>query len=798
MAYSDLIDLKNIETCLVAGIEFRSASTGAYVFTVYVGDRYGEFNIPSGSAVQVSGIVREWREFGYLADLRTDEQQTSDASFVLSYEPVNLWDESFNWLMHYWELIGGRVTIYRFINSPSGWEGRKVFTGVLRDPPQATNAGIEIRVVDLSPIMGNTPNELVALGTFPNAPESSIGRYIPIVLGDFLEDTDDPFGLEYLLQRLGMGTFSGIPCVCIDDGRDSSSSMGIFRASSHDLKETSGDAAVALQHSSVDDRAHLFDNPDAPWTITNGSGCAEVEISRPADAFVVAMPGGVAEGNEATDPENAWDRDSTTYVTMSVSGTDTLALEGTIPSLTSLGYLHQLWVYCWYKNGEPRGSLRVGLWNPETTNWAGGVYEDEVPNGEGLVVVQYDASDGNWFSWDPNERTVRANLMGGVFPSAGGYCEIVALAAVFRFWPGAEGRVKRQYVGQAIASDKILWSTDTGLVKKRFSWRGGATQIEGEKVMLYCSGLEDDASGTYTGTPNSLIENGADHMHYLLGELSALSSSDIASSSSDFGNFGDARTALGAYHKLAVHIPESSPTNDWLHRLAMQCRATPIWNAEGKRGVIVRQPAPSVDYRSAGSPFLFSADEHIVSGSFKFWKTPIEEVVNRVFVEFDYDYGKDQFRKTTFITEDDSDNGLGTRDQTSYREGDALLSQTRYQSVNELRIQAYDIRHQGVAKAIRNFFFDWRWRSKLCIQFDTYLNASDLSIGNVIGLADATIAGREPPAPDATSSGWDDFTWYVLSCRNVAGRYDTPRYRVTAIEAVDELYSGTWTAAADD
>ena len=791
MAFTDVIDRKNVESVLVVKVELRTVY-GNPGGTHYFGDRYMEATVDGANRV-ISGVVKDWGGFGYQADFVNFESVVSDCSLVLSVQDVIQGftiDQNVLQRFQTNEVIGARLTIFQLAKWAGTWESRQVWKGIVREPSVVTSDGITLSAVDLTPMQGQTPNVVISKVGFPDAPEASIGRAVPIVYGDFLEF--EPATYQTYAQWFGMGTFRGIPGICVDDAKDLTEKAGKWRFMCHGAKATSPNTGVALHSPGHRDRTRFG---DTHWTLTNtaglpGTGSLEAEVDWPLTyCYMPGFPMGIATANTATNPERAWDRDYSTSVTLATGSGQTEILQATIPAVSPSGTLVNLRVYLWVISCSPADKINFGLWDPGSTSYVA-VYQNI--GGPGEDVWGVGCLSGSE-AWDVSEYQLRATIPENTT------AVIRAILLSFQYRP-SNSLVPYRYnhPPPAVKTFSGLdYGYDVAQYKRRVLAEG--TELSDIQVMAYASGLKDDGSGTYTGSADALVEHAADQMHHVLGELSDLASGDIAGSS-DHGSFTVARTALGSYHKLATAVLETGPINQLLHRLAFQSRSVPIWNADGQRGIITLTPEPAANYRS-GSTFTFYADEHFDAKSFKFGRTSLERVVNQVYVDFDFDYGANEFRKTTFVSESDSDNGFGTRDQSIVREYYANTSQGRFQVVRDFHLKAYDVVNQGVAKQLRNFIFDWWYRSKLWIEFETYLNASDLSTGHVIQLGDEVINGLTPASPDDLYYTWDDFTWWVTHVHRIAGTATTPRYRVRALEAVpcmEGMGSDDWIATADD
>ena len=788
MAFTDVIDRKNVESVLVVKVELRTVY-GNPGSTHYFGDRYMEATVDGANRV-ISGVVKDWGGFGYQADFANFESVVSDCSLVLSVQDVIQGftvDQNVLQRFQTQEVIGARLTIFQLARWAGTWESRQVWKGIVREPSIVTSDGVSLSAVDLTPMQGQTPNVVISKVAFPNAPEASISQSVPIVYGDHYGCA--PPSKEGYAQMFGMNPRGAIPAVCIDDSKNATYKAGKYLAMCHGAKGYEATIGASLQLSGHRDRTSVV---NTNWTMTNtpgapGVGKLQIELNWPmTGCYVGAMPMGIATGNQASNPENAWDRNYGTTVSMTTGSGENKWLCGTIPAVTLGGYIWTMSVKLWLISCVPDDKIDFGLWNPTTSSWV------DVQQGIGTATEEGFTKTvlfGNE-TWDASAYELRVKLLENAT------CTIRGIRLIFNYSPSTSPIPYRFFhPPRAVKTFGGLdYGYDVAHYKRRIlAQRTVPTEVE---VMANARGLQDDGSGTYTGSANALIEHAADQIHHVIGELSDLASGDIAGSS-DHGSFTQARTDLGSYHKLAPIILETQPINQMLHRLAFQSRSVPIWNVDGKRGIVALKPSPSANYRS-GSTFSFYADEHFDAKSFKFGRTPLERVVNQVYVDFDFDYGTNEFRKTTFVTESNSDNGFGTRDESTGREAAAARSQGRFQTTRDFHMKAYDVVNQGVAKSLRNWIFDWWWRAKLWIEFETYLNASDLSVGHVIQLGDEVINGLTPTAPDDLYYTWDNFTWWVTHVERVAGTGTTPRYRIRALEAVGPVYTGDWTATADD
>lgn len=228
----------------------------------------------------------------------------------------------------------------------------------------------------------------------------------------------------------------------------------------------------------------------------------------------------------------------------------------------------------------------------------------------------------------------------------------------------------------------------------------------------------------------------------------------------------------------------------------------PIWNAGGKLGMVAIKSDPANNYRSTSDVFNWEPGLHFYQDTFHCWRTPIDQLATRVFVEFDYCHATGKFRKTAFVTPDETDNGFGEDlIDASHLKGLAGDAEDYFGPGREFRLRAYDVRNQGVAKALMFFYADnLRW-PRVWFEFECGVHACDLSVGNVMHFGVELINGMKVPTTQNTytsAENWDDFYWYVAGVTRLEQEGDVSRYLVRGFEAFIPHNSWEWVAAADD
>jgi hypothetical protein len=104
------------------------------------------------------------------------------------------------------------------------------------------------------------------------------------------------------------------------------------------------------------------------------------------------------------------------------------------------------------------------------------------------------------------------------------------------------------------------------------------------------NGVRDDGSGTYTGTPSALIQNGADVLHWLERAPIAMG---LDAALVDTAALATLRGQLANWFDLAGVVNDEQDAMIWLQRVARCCRAAVFENHDGKLSVVGDGPGPS-------------------------------------------------------------------------------------------------------------------------------------------------------------------------------------------------------------
>lgn len=792
MAFADVIDKPNVDQCLLAVIQpkKRVGSVISFGDKLYISERditCATFVPGDSGNYHFNPIVRAWGEFGYVGEASL-ELMVSDGSVLLQNAMAFGTYGSLGYLLGRYELQGASIWIGQMLTEivagSNTYRTALIFSGVINEVGNITRESVELQFTDHTATTPIIPFTEVTRVDFGDAPEESIGAAIPIVMGDFSEAACPYTGMDSEdLQDVGLGNLAGVPAVIVTKNLDVYDEGPDYRISDHLIKELDADAGVTLlePEEELPGRVHPSD-----WALVN-SAYAGIETGWPMRVEFPVRPDG--RGLPYTTGLNhmlACDADLSTYVALGndpgFAGFCTLVLR----NVSNLGKIQKIECCAWVFDGS--GIARLALTKNEIS--VGSTPSTDIPlTGNEQICVHTVTMTNGWPTgeWNFDPYCIEFQLPVDTY-----------VAKIREMWlrvTYVPNRAQRQVKPRK----HIWWNLFHGIPQPPPDNRDLWWPTHNPTMLTYPKGIKDDASGTYTGTANALIENGADMARYFAANYTGLSSSQVESGTG-VGNFGTARTDLGTHHKLAMYVGDKLESRDQYELLCRECRAMPVWNADGKLGMVPIKANPANNYRGTSDVFDWEPDLHFYQNTFRCWRTSLDQLATRVFIDFDYCHTTGKFRKTAFITPDATDNGFGT-DDDSARKTLAGWAEDFFGSGREFRLQAYDVRKQGVAKALRNFYADNVRFPRVWFEFQCGVHACDLSMGNVIHFNVPLINGMSVPTIHNIEIGaenWHEFYWYVAGVTRLEQEGDVSRYLVRGFEAVITSYPSEWVAAADD
>ncbi len=794
MAFSDVIDRPNVDQCLLAVIQPRYRSGGNVVLgdKLYLSERdttCATFVPGDSGTYHFNPIVKAWGEFGYVGEA-LPELTISDGTVLLrngrAFGPYG----SVNELLGSYELHGASIWIGQMLVEVVAGSATQrtalIFSGVVNEVQDIRKDRVVLVFTDHTASTPVVPLGEVSRLDFADAPDESIGTPIPIVMGDFSEGASPYTGTDPEdLQDAGCGNLAGVPAIIVDKNLDAYDEGPDYRISDHLIKELDTDAGLMLlePEEEIPGRVHPDD-----WALVN-STYAGIETDWPMRVMLPVVPDG--RGTTYTTGLNhmlACDGDLSTYVALGndpgYAGWCTLVPR----NVSQLGKIQTVQVCAWIFDGS--GHVYLGI-RKNGSYYGTTPYTDFTMAG-GEEILKHTVTLSN--DWPADEWNFDDYELAFQLPVDTYVAKIREMWLLVTYVPNRNRREKPRPLTE------LLFGEQPGHPVRPPADRRLWWPTHNPTVLTYSKGIKDDGSGTYTGTASALIENGADMAHYFAANYMDLPTSQVETGTA-IGNFGTARTDLGTHHKLAMYIGDKTGTGGQFELLCQECRSMPVWNSDGKLGMVAIKSDPASNYRGTSDVFNWEPGVHFYQDSFHCWRTPLDQLASRVFIEFDYCHATGKFRKTAFITPDGTDNGFGT-DDDSGRELLAGMSEDFFGPGREFRLRAYDVRNQGVAKALRNFYADNLRVPRTWFEFECGVHACDLSVGNVMHFGAELINGMRVPVADLnTYSGaedWDEFYWYVAGVTRLEQDGDVSRYLVRGFEAFITGTPSSWVAAADD
>ena len=238
-----------------------------------------------------------------------------------------------------------------------------------------------------------------------------------------------------------------------------------------------------------------------------------------------------------------------------------------------------------------------------------------------------------------------------------------------------------------------------------------AETVIGSLITCDAQGYRDDAVGTYTGTPNILIER-PDHVlkHIWLVLLSAPAADIDDVSFIAAGVFYAANT-----YKFAFLINEPVQARDLLMRLALQCRSRFMVTAAGKAKLFVRQTGQS-------SVHAIIKNE-VKRDSMAIERSPTEEIINLFTINYDFDLTKSvsdptSYRAALKFTDATSVTHYGTKEWKGQRD-----------------LFCFDaVRLAAMAQSVGDYILAYHKRSRKMPRFGVFLDNMEVAPGEIIDI----------------------------------------------------------------
>lgn len=437
---------------------------------------------------------------------------------------------------------------------------------------------------------------VISRDRFPRAPEKSLGAAVPVVYGKIGVPMRAPWGpLDgYNMERV-FGIQMGVPAVCVDSGRGGSGEKQKFLVASHAIKSHQDPSTDSLY--SVRDVDKLVPvEATALVNDDNGAGFALGDAFKSAFYPIAPTDPNTGVSNPCDNPRYAGDpfEESTfaKFVYQPSPLIDKRRMEWRLPAVNPPGRAVNVRLVAGYKSSAALTNFKIGIKSLttgfETNQTVSASTTPALHLGSGIMSGEND--------WDGAI---------GLPGSPWNFMECLLLA----WWdsvPGALQQVWLYFIGLEVQyyPDSRIW---TAAQKPKVKLQKGrhrheqiraahlfpdhAPQIFGKTEGVPADtesdapffgtieGFADDASGTYTGAANALIERAPDIARHLLetfGNQGGLIETDPGL----HGNFVSPRTTDKTWRqttrKHGIQIAERSDVKTALEELAESSLATCI------------------------------------------------------------------------------------------------------------------------------------------------------------------------------------------------------------------------------
>lgn len=588
--------------------------------------------------------------------------------------------------------------------------------------------------------LNRTIGSEITLSEYSNAAPDAIGGIKPIVFGEWIDEPPDISGwstTDYeTAQKAGAFKQSRLtPCRCTDLGALGSGRE--FIIANHELKQYSSSKLymVYIHANGVEliYQTHSVTS-GAPSKITLDPGFWIFEYLDPIGKSSTVAPW--------TNEDNAVDRDLDTYAE-ATSGFADLRVRLRQPKKLGNFVNATINVVYDFKTTASGYYIGYGLWDEAADTWV--EYQQTIlPSAteSQYETISFTLTTVTGYDDFPTQPVLR------VYAEVDDYVRLreVGLSVAERGWhiPSEEGRLKgviRTSEGYKYIASRWQRATqraDVGNPGSEFQ----RFDPSGVNVYVIGKGMKDDTGGSYTGTPDQLIETPASIIYWLCARQG------LAANTSAPGKVIDARAdQQGDAIKAALVLFEKRTLGEVIAEI---CRHSLLGFTFSPTGLVFGL----VYLRSLVSRNLYSESirfEYVIDAWIG-W-TALDEIANAIYVHCEYDPSRDKTLALAYCDKNGSDDGYGTDD---YSEKTKLgTSQDRY-GRREFHLNATSLRLSSAA-TIRNTLADYLHERRVRLVITTTWRYFDLKPGHIIKLHNDSwlAAGYKYPG----STGGQDGYW---------------------------------------
>lgn len=531
-------------------------------------------------------------------------------------------------------VIGAEVRLWlNELSAPFTTDALPRFVGVVQ------SYSASLGKLTFSCLQGRTWNRSITPRTvtraeFPGAPEDAVGGPIPIVLGRVagpplrMPPYDAPYSDIYRVRELVTGGGRMGQAVVVDVGRsDVAARRSKVMVAGHKVAQFGNvspnwgtspflEGEDGTRHSVDPAAADIFndDTLGAGFYLPIGSLAAYYPL------FPVAVE---STTNPASGQQALLDRNNE----VSFASFDYTALKRTIalrfPTTSDNGAIGlpglTTNVYVVYRSSGNLGAFRAVVRNtkfgvgrvlslPATASPFVPEYRSTSFNANDAVMPDMGAVGGGTASdsWDFGQWRVEFDFADTGTPQ--GWAEVYLCAAAVPYGPKREVLETKKIVDHVLTVRRrkrktLFFSHGAEPPHTVYEERERVENITQLASRFFANvlGAPDDGVGTYTGTPNAVVERAADLYRYVLVRYGGVSDADIVTAPGDFGSVVDARALLRTWCNrdmvLGLYVRESLDLSAALPWLTGACVAQPIYTEhDGRWALVPWRVAPAVTY----------------------------------------------------------------------------------------------------------------------------------------------------------------------------------------------------------
>lgn len=236
------------------------------------------------------------------------------------------------------------------------------------------------------------------------------------------------------------------------------------------------------------------------------------------------------------------------------------------------------------------------------------------------------------------------------------------------------------------------------------SGNSSADVVIGRLVTADLDGYKDDASGTYTGTANALIERPDHIFKHFLNVYGGWPVADF------YTNAGSQFSSKN--YKFSVVINEHKRLKEWLSTMAFQCRS--YFRFAGGKAQLLWRPDSLTSQKTITANMIRMNDDY--KTTMRVHRSPLYEVVNKISVHYNKNWSK---------TGDEAYEGLS---QTS-----DSASITKYGEKERPELFYFDfVTHDAMANDLRDFYLARYKDRKKLIEAEVFLDNSELDFADAV------------------------------------------------------------------